>query len=489
MSIYRIGLRAIVEICLSQGAWLWVSCFRKGKEEARANLQDFKMFDEASRGLYGSLFLIWQMKASHLACVGAAILILIQGFETLSPQMVEYADSKALVHGDSMGSEPAPMPPRSETWDDVIYGNSGDISLALSTKAAIYEGIIAPSIANMPVTCQGTNCTWPTFPSLAVCGACAESQFTTSCDSSSGCRYSMQSGTSIHNKPGAVFEYLFRVVPSKQSWKSPGVAPKALISTFDIMSAANMPQGRKVQASQCELWFCLQSYNVTVTHGVVDRVVTMGWEKSGISSYGNGQSDEYVFLDIPPEMNASNDSRYWVPLDSLRALNTFIDQLLRGDASLIEGEMTYESDWIQAIEAASGDLPGWIAKLATSLTNNVQLTGAVREKGNSRYHGTASIPVYRVQVNWSWIAYPVILTVLAFIYLMETMWRTAHDQVCAWKADSLPMLFCRVARNIHAEVEGGMDMPEGLKGRVGRTEIELVPQDNGGWVFREPKQH
>lgn len=60
MSCFRIALRAIIQTCISQGAWIWVSGFRKGRLEAR--LEDFKLFDEASAGLWGSVVLIWRMR-------------------------------------------------------------------------------------------------------------------------------------------------------------------------------------------------------------------------------------------------------------------------------------------------------------------------------------------------------------------------------------------------------------------------------------------
>ncbi len=67
MSVYRLALKAIVETCVGQGAWIWVSGFRKGNTEAK--LEDFKMFDEASRGLYGAIVLLWRMKARFVTCL------------------------------------------------------------------------------------------------------------------------------------------------------------------------------------------------------------------------------------------------------------------------------------------------------------------------------------------------------------------------------------------------------------------------------------
>lgn len=60
MSCFRIALKAVLESCISQGAWIWVSGFRKGSVEAK--IEDFKMFDEAATGLWGSLVLIWRMR-------------------------------------------------------------------------------------------------------------------------------------------------------------------------------------------------------------------------------------------------------------------------------------------------------------------------------------------------------------------------------------------------------------------------------------------
>ncbi|KAI1425757.1 hypothetical protein F5Y12DRAFT_784381 [Xylaria sp. FL1777] len=379
MSVYRLALKAIVETCIGQGAWIWVSGFRKGKTEAK--LEDFKMFDAASRA------------------------------------------------------------------------------------------------SDIPMSCETANCSWPIFPSLAVCGACTESLFSTSCDSQKGCSYSMPSGTSIYDQGSAPFEYRFTVAPSNGSSTFPSMNFKAIISIFDIMSSEKTPQDSMVQAYQCGLWFCLKSYNVTVANGVVDRSVTVEWSKSEFAPKSSAHYDEYVFLDIPPEMNAKQHTRYSVPSDSLKTLRAFMDKLMLGNASQAAGVVTYDTDWIQAIEAATKfDLSSWISRLALSLTKDIQLTGTVQPSGNFEYSGTAYTMAPHVEVNWYWVVYPVSLMIFAFAYLMQT-------------TDSLPMLFCHVSNTIHAQVRDGMDVPKGLNHRVGRTEVELIRQDNGEWVFTEPRYH
>ncbi|KAI0517130.1 hypothetical protein F5B22DRAFT_636062 [Xylaria bambusicola] len=367
MSVYRLALKGILESCFGQGAWIWVSTFRKGKTEAK--LEDFKMFDEASR--------------------------------------------------------------------------------------------------EIPLACKTASCIWPIFPSLAVCGGCTESFFTTSCDPQKGCSHSMPSGTSVHSQVNDPFNYHFRVAPSNGSATFPDNSSEAVISMFDIISAETSPQNNVVQAYQCGLWFCLKSYNVTVTNGVQTRFVTREWSRSEL----NAQTDEHFFVDIPPEMNAQQYARYSVPLGALSALRAFIDKLTLGNARTSQATdvVVHDTDWIQAIEAATKvDLSVWISRFAHSLTQHIQLTGTVQPNKNSDYNGMAYIMAPHVVVNWYWVVYPISLMFLAFVYFM---------------------LFCHVSSDIHEQVQDGMDMPGGLKRRVGSTEVELMRQHNGEWVFTRPRHH
>lgn len=52
MTGVRVGLKAITEASISQGAWIWVSAnYQRRLGNRHARLEDFKRFDEASRGL------------------------------------------------------------------------------------------------------------------------------------------------------------------------------------------------------------------------------------------------------------------------------------------------------------------------------------------------------------------------------------------------------------------------------------------------------
>lgn len=107
----RVAMSAVVEAAICQGAWIWISEAGQRRTRHGASLSDFKVFDEASRGMLGSLVFLWRMKLRHLGSIGAFIVIVAHGFESFSQQMVTYEQRPQ--RADS-SSSPAPTPPRSE---------------------------------------------------------------------------------------------------------------------------------------------------------------------------------------------------------------------------------------------------------------------------------------------------------------------------------------------------------------------------------------
>ncbi|EQK98038.1 arginase family protein [Ophiocordyceps sinensis CO18] len=132
MTLIRVTLGSIVESCICQGAWIWVSKSHQARTRNRARLEDFKLFDEASRGFLGSLALLWRLKGlwvlpvpfaprfqgsdhqagSHLSCLGALIIVVTHGFETFSQQMFVYVQNPTAYTNDTF--RPAPAPFRSD---------------------------------------------------------------------------------------------------------------------------------------------------------------------------------------------------------------------------------------------------------------------------------------------------------------------------------------------------------------------------------------
>lgn len=383
----------------------------------------------------------------------------------------------------------APPPARSETWHNVVSkGFGGDLDLGLSTKASFYDGIMASSISDLTLFCGTANCTWPIFPSLAVCGSCTDGTYASTCPPGKACTYSMPSGTSITAPNGDSTGYHFTVAPTANV---SATLSQASFSSFDVLSVSKSRVSASVEAVSCTLWFCLQSYDISMINGQQNTTVTGSWSAVEFSAANSAHNDEFHFIDIPTEMNADPNTRYSVPFESIEILHSFMASKMFGNSSNIDNQINYDSDWIQAMQNSSSDLPRWIATLSLSLTNDIRLSGGLDSnnlRGQYRYTGTAYAQVPHVEVNWFWVAYPLTLMILAFLYLMQTVWRTARDHVAAWKGDSLPMLFAHIDKGIHQVVADGMDVPGGLTDRVGRTQVELIRRQNGKWLFKLPER-
>lgn len=80
----------IVSSCLGQRKWLHF-------EEKASRLRDLEVFDEASRGLWGSIKLIWYMRSRiNLAMLGALVTILAFTVDFLAQQIVKFESQEQL---------------------------------------------------------------------------------------------------------------------------------------------------------------------------------------------------------------------------------------------------------------------------------------------------------------------------------------------------------------------------------------------------------
>ncbi|KAF4507618.1 hypothetical protein G6O67_004097 [Ophiocordyceps sinensis] len=411
---------SIVESCICQGAWIWVSKSHQARTRNRARLEDFKLFDEASRGFLGSLALLWRLKGLHLSCLGALIIVVTHGFETFSQQM-----------GVQDGS-----------------------SLALSTKSAVYSGILAAQVRELEPRCHTANCTWPVFPTLATNATLIE---------------------------GADVD-LFQVNPVNGSLSNATDYNKTFVSMFEIMTISQRATATRTTAAECALWFCLKAYSVSVADGRARQTVVAVWDESRFEAATSAHSDEHVFVSVPQGMNTQQMSRFSVSDRSLKALRSFIDSLTSGRFEHASDVINFSSDWIEAMWQATADLGTWMDKFSLSLTNEIREHGTIRDPYMTNYEGNASKMANYVHVQWFWMMYPALLLVISLYYLVGTIMAGARDDVSAWKGDSLPMLFSRIDARILALSSEKMDVPKGLDD-LGKSRVALTKDKDGYWTF------
>ncbi|KAI8945115.1 hypothetical protein F4801DRAFT_598372 [Xylaria longipes] len=147
------------------------------------NLALFEAFDEASKGPWGSLSLLYRLRSWRLAIIGAAVVTILLSYEPfIQASVTQYGE---LDEGSS-SSGPGTSISRAERLDlgslsrdpniapggPNVVGTDADLGLLTS----VFRGFSTPKdMVTLPqFTCPTGNCTFGNFASLGVCSSCAD---------------------------------------------------------------------------------------------------------------------------------------------------------------------------------------------------------------------------------------------------------------------------------------------------------------------------
>jgi hypothetical protein len=158
---------------LGQLKWNWF-------HESKA-MWDFEIFDKASRGPLGALMLLFRTKGRSLAALGALLIVLLLAIDTFSQQVVTFPNEWTLheIPGEIpyvVRYDPPYQMEFQGGWETSIY-NSDVMPVVQQflyrngSKPTPFGTSFRPDI---PLSCPTSNCTWPTYDTLAVCSKCEE---------------------------------------------------------------------------------------------------------------------------------------------------------------------------------------------------------------------------------------------------------------------------------------------------------------------------
>ncbi|KAK3644070.1 hypothetical protein LTR22_015392 [Elasticomyces elasticus] len=127
-------------------------------------LSDLQVFDDASRGPLGSLYLLWSVNIkATMACLGAMIVVLALLMEPFTQQIIAPYTflETALNESASIAA----------TSIYVVDGGFGPQAPILEYQVTILSALSQPAPV-APYTCPSGNCTWAEYSSLGICSSC-----------------------------------------------------------------------------------------------------------------------------------------------------------------------------------------------------------------------------------------------------------------------------------------------------------------------------
>ncbi|RYP69658.1 hypothetical protein DL769_005228 [Monosporascus sp. CRB-8-3] len=144
-----------VSMAISQTQWTW---FHRERP-----LYDFHVFDQASRGAWGSLVLLWRIRFRHFVAPGAALMVLTFLTSPLTQLAISYPVRDVLAATE--GAKVLAIRTINAPTDRLDTGTRKAMLLATVADASDFLTPIEP----LGAFCSTGNCTFDTYQSLGVC--------------------------------------------------------------------------------------------------------------------------------------------------------------------------------------------------------------------------------------------------------------------------------------------------------------------------------
>lgn len=302
----------------------------------------------------------------------------------------------------------------------------------LSMKSAVYRGIfdIEDPQTEIPHTCSTGHCTWLTFASLAICSKCVDlSSLVKKKCAETGCsRISVPGGPTLSGSGGQLNCTLTNISTSLNEIN-------ASVVRFSSLKYRRTNQSDMITATECSMWYCVQSFDSSTVDGKPIQKVLSSWRNDSAKPW---QPSDLFYQPPSSILNPSVDfSDFRVERLAAQAMNSFMTEKFQGVGNISNAGSLFSSDIMQALYTTD-NLTRMMEKLSTSMTNNI------RKQNSSESDpvlGTTWKDETYVRVRWPWFSFPVTLVGLALIFLIGGIFETSHRQILVWKSSNLAILF------------------------------------------------
>ena len=429
--------------------------------------------------------------------------------------------------------------------------------------AAISSGIIGSRKPPVAPSCITGNCTWPITPKLGICSACQDvkSQVVVSTGATNGSSLSGGAANFSLSLGGGEFDLILYHYPvtnitvdlrdqsnlysmatvfpggypptkfpsgrlSFADFYAVGVPASSIFETENLGPLPNVTAlDPLVVAYNCDMHFCLQAYNASMTGGDYTEEVIETWDQmtptvpsnftGGADSWSPGEPQPiWTFSNIPSSMNVANASEYSIDYESLCILGSVMTGSIIGMAGidnlgnvpeflnsedLVHQTTSMDAVAIQSIWLSSNTtatISNRFDTIADTYTAYMRSALPARPDYNNYAPSIAASEVFTL-VRWPWLTYPLVLLIAGYVFFVATIVQTARRLVRPWKSQWLPLLLAYLDETIDepvataaapstpAAVRGSSQLPIGLldEERVGRVKVQMEYDGQNRIVF------
>jgi hypothetical protein len=541
------GLLLPVSEALGQLKWSW---FNKGNSK---KMWDFEIFDNASRGPWGSLLLLVRTKGKSLAALGAAVTLFALAMDPFFQQVVEYPERWRIQIGTGTIPRATGYSPYGAGQEYRITGQTLvlDQNLLAVANRFFYDNGTVPitfgkgTRAEVPLSCPSSNCTWPQYETLGMCSTCTpipdllefkclnttldwikipdtdpDTQDTVFPNGTS-CGYWLKadnpllmSGYDVDrgtNHSGEVLlmraQPLLDIVtrdplPGYSAKLKPIRNPLAHIVIVSGRDVTSVQRNETPIAHECMVSWCVkdmlseyseEGYTETVNRTFVNSTggpnpwVTFPF----LNSAGEQEGIDYYYGENPTLTSPSgviyevNNFTQILTLslfdDVFPSTYTIANSTDEADAILRYKQYILRNPWIRNMTHNPwmfANVSAHMDNMATAFTNLLRAS----EDHTEMIKGPAFDKESIVDVRWEWMALPLGLLGLTFLFLVATIIRSSmeQEQVGVYKTSAIATLL--------------YGLPDGMQKTIAESNVDKTPRTNaketkvkwvprGGWRF------
>jgi hypothetical protein len=430
--VIKASLLTATASCISQLKWT------RFVEHERA-LVELEAFDAASRGIGGSLRLIFSPSLWHAAVLGAVVMVTAIAIGPCTQQAITYP-----VHAMNVSTASIP---RTQQYDILEV-------IPLTLKSAAYNGLFDAKKAMVTAQCGTGNCTFPPYTSLAICNKCADvSAFVGQHEcyqlgSNRYCsRYSLPNNVTMNGSSECLSSSFANStnVDLLESYGSDVANLSILISPSYWGPGSTVD----IQAYDCTFYFCLQKYQASFENNVFVETVNDEYVPSVPSPFATGI--DYDFTAPATFVLPDEEEDFTLSLPTFEAVRSYLSTLLVGQAFGFGAQTSYTSDVINAMYntlSFSSNGTSIFQSLTRSMTADIRTNPGISPSVYNVALGAATQDVTYLHVRWPWLVLPLVLQVLGILLLGLTMVSTSRTRTPLWKSSVLAALLMEPSQQI-----------------------------------------
>ncbi|KAI1369714.1 hypothetical protein F5Y08DRAFT_291184 [Xylaria arbuscula] len=446
----------------------------------------FQAFDEASKGPWGSLNLMYHLRSWSLAILGAAVIVTLL---TIEPLVQASITQDGILDKDFSNLASKTTITRATNYSVASFNlteSDEDINgPGLELLITAYRGnSSSDSQTALPIFgCPTGNCTFGNFASIGVCSSCVDVSYKINSTLQYSTTKNKTSITAIYKLPypnsagvisvlsdnpfgndtdggqGPAYVADVSAYPERTwSFQETGnqttiVVWSTLQYAIDHASTLSNWNTTAIRATECALSFCTKVYSASVAEGILKETLVASVTHREPDSFQLYNTSTSVPAEIRNSTGFEGDTQYarsdlqlFITDDEARSLNLTSDEGLRFNITQDAVSNTvysltntaYNVRQIQNFVGSAKDLNATFKTLADNIS--LYLRNEAHNRSGSAHYGTAHKWAFHYRIRWEFLIPPLVLTLAGCFFVLYTIWETRSLGLMAWKESTLATL-------------------------------------------------